>query len=74
MTTPEVAGAVIAALSGMGLTAIAKGWLVVSLSVRVIPPGKRQPRTAVEVVQIVPGTVEPDAEVKKITTARGQAS
>jgi hypothetical protein len=43
VTTPETVAAAIVALAGMGLTAIARGWLVVSLSVRVVPLTKRTP-------------------------------
>jgi hypothetical protein len=57
------------------IVASANEWLHLSgsASMRAIPAAKRKPRNAVEVVSIVPGTVEPsqDAEVKKITAARG---
>jgi hypothetical protein len=41
--------------------------------VRAVPAAKRQPRNAVE-VQVIPGTFEPAAEVKKIAAAREKAS
>ena len=59
-------------LAGLGVTAAAREWITfsVSVSLRVIPASKRQPRSAVELVQVVPGIVEPPAPVEKITAAR----
>jgi hypothetical protein len=82
VNTPEVITAIAApcVLAVFGVLAIgaAKEWWSFSLaaSLKFIPAAKRQPRTAVDVrvVPVIPGTVEPAAEVKPIGAARGQAS
>jgi hypothetical protein len=59
-------------LAALLIVASAREWLVFSgsASVRAVPAVKRKPRNAVE-VQVIPGTVEPSAEVKPIAAARG---
>ena len=67
-----IAAPTVLALAGLGVVASAREWvnITVSVSVKPVPASKRQPRDAVE-VQVIPGTVEPVPEVKKIGTARG---
>jgi len=65
MTSVEITAIVAAGvlgLAGMGTVAIAKKWLVFSLSVRVIPPAKPKPDTDAtrNAPGIVPGLTEAD--------------
>lgn len=63
-------------LAALLIVASANEWLNFSgsASVRAVPAAKRKPRNAVEVVTVVPGIVEPAAEVPKIGAARGASA
>ena len=69
--TAEIMGALIV-LAVLGLVAAAHEWVKVdvSASVKFIPAKNRQPRNPVQVVNVVPGVVEPTAPVESITSAR----
>jgi hypothetical protein len=59
VTPLETVCATVAVLAGMGELAIAKKWLVFSVSVRVVPPAK-QPKRDTDASGIVPGRTEAD--------------
>lgn len=67
MNTPEVIAAIAApcvlGLAALMLVASAKEWvnITVACSVKFIPAAKRRPRTAVELINVIPGAVEPPA-------------
>ena len=68
--TAEILGAGLA-VAGLGVVASAKEWvhIAVAVTVKPIPASKRQPRNPVQVVNVLPGTVEQPAEVPVITSA-----
>ena len=73
-TTIEVAAIVtpgVLALAGLGVTAAAREWLgfSVTVSLRVIPAAKRQPRGRVEYVQVPPAEQPEPASVAKLGRA-----
>jgi hypothetical protein len=80
MTTPVEIAAIVTPgallFAALGTVAVAREWVnvTVSVSVKAVPAAKRKPRNAVELVHVVPGTVEPAATVEPITAARKAAS
>jgi hypothetical protein len=76
-TTVEAAAIIapsVLALAGLGVTAAAREWLgfSVSVSLRVIPASKRQPRGRVQYVQVPPAE-QPEPAATSITAARRPA-
>lgn len=58
-----IAAPTILALAVLATTAAAREWvhIAVTVTVKPIPAAKRKPKAAVEVVTVVPGTVETSA-------------
>lgn len=72
MNTAETVAVIITlgvlGLTGLLILASAQEWMNLSLaaSLKFVPASKRQPRTAVEVINVIPGTVEPPEPVAAI--------